>query len=85
MISLLETGKTIFSIDESSFNVDTMTRYSWVQKSGSKVKIKNQTANVTLISAINQHGEHYWAILRSNNDSSTFVAFLDMLALRLEE
>ena len=40
--------------------------------------------NITLISAIAQTGEHWFAILRGTNTSSTFVDFLKMLMAQLE-
>ena len=82
---MLESGVNIYSIDESGFNTTNNNNYGYVKKGDTRRStFKQKLQNVTLISAVNMCGDHYYSLVKGSNNQWTFGKFLQDLAEKLD-
>jgi hypothetical protein len=72
--------KDIISIDESAFNCNRITTKGWVKKQKMAMRpTLRRFKCITLISAISFTGENDYAFVIGNNNSRSFINFLEKL------
>ena len=85
IVSLLEQGRQIISLDESSFNTNQNLMQGWVNKQRSPIKATlRRFRSITIISAIEFTGEHHYCFVLGNNNRITFLRYLELFVQRMD-
>ena len=85
LIRMMSSGKRVINIDESALNQGQFIRNTWAPRG-----LKNAHSSkpfghrLSLIAAMDTHGQVYFAVTQSTVDSEVFVAFLLRLAETLD-
>ena len=79
LITLLEQGKQLVQIDETSFNDTSSNKRSWIRKGSTQTMKMRRFLNITAIVAISNQEDLYYSILKGPNTQWTYQTFLEKL------
>ena len=83
---MLQAGKRIISIDESSVTETNNKNYTWVKKGENQRHCYKQGfSNITVIGAITMSGSIYYSLVKGSNTAVTYAIFLEELSDRLDQ
>ena len=83
---MLQAGKRIISIDESSVTETNNLNYTWVKKGENQRHCYKQAfSNITVIGAITMSGSIYYSLVKGSNTAVTYAIFLEELSDRLDQ
>ena len=81
MLGELEQGRRVINVDESWLNESSFYRKIWASKSQpATYSLRNVSPRISLIAAIDNEGNAWYALNQSNTDSSVMLLFLRSLA-----
>ena len=85
LIPLISAGKTIWNFDESSLNDSFFIRKMWYAK-GTKASVaaKAVSPNISVLLAVNNHGDAYICLSQSKTYSARVILFMDFFFRELD-
>ena len=85
MFEQLEKGQRVINVDESWLNESSFFRKIWASKSQpATYQLRNVSPRISLIAAIDNKGNAWYALNQSNTDSSVMLLFLKSLMETLD-
>lgn len=86
LIRVLEKGKIVWNLDESSFHKSSPWSKGWVQK-GTKARTMRTRVfqNITLTSVVMPDGSHYYTLLKGSNNEWTFAKFIRLFVGHMDQ
>ena len=86
MLKLLDEGKIIINVDESSFMSTDQRHRKWaLQGTSNSVKQRTVSPNISLLAAVSSLGDVYLAVSQINTDSDSFCLFMKLLISKVAE
>jgi hypothetical protein len=85
LLQQLHSGKRILNVDESWLGVSDFRRMAWQHpKISSSQPLHKVQPRITIIAAVDNHGDCYFSLLQANSNNRTMLLFFSELARTLD-